>query len=258
MNFVLRQKIHNNQSFLISQKTSQEEWYKVAHTFTKQLFMDMAGLCKVYNSNKFHLGDYPFAYRERQLESILLPALSSLCGGLVFAEYPVERNLRKFGYKIKESKGHYDFWCIYKNYTFVIEVKQSSDFIDTDTTFKDSLIDRWKCLSLYQLHSMEKDLKSYLDPTKGIVRIGLHFVNGKVNTDMEDVNVKDLRFDSKGTIMRIANDLDAVKPGYTTPDFAACWEIEKSMVKSFSLNPSLGLFLFAKFLEPIEHEGMIE
>lgn len=63
----------------------------------------------------------PFAYRERQLNSIFAPALSKVTSTF-FAEVPTRRVNKKE--KI-DSHGWIDFWALYRNLDFFIELKHS-------------------------------------------------------------------------------------------------------------------------------------
>ena len=76
----------NSQEFLFSTKENKEESYLVAYSLVRNLLIGMAKRARVFCSNKYDFADYPFTYRERQLDSILLPELSKLCNGFVFTE----------------------------------------------------------------------------------------------------------------------------------------------------------------------------
>lgn len=90
----------NAQKFLFSVKENNEEQYLVAYSLVRNLLIGMAKRARVFCSNKYDFADYPFTYRERQLDSILLPELTKLCNGYVFTEYPVIRNCRKKSLKL--------------------------------------------------------------------------------------------------------------------------------------------------------------
>lgn len=92
---IFRHATINAQEFLFSLKENNEEPYLVAYSLVRNLLIEMAKRARMFFSNKYDFADYPFTYRERQLDSILLPELSKLCNGYVFTEYPVTRNCKK-------------------------------------------------------------------------------------------------------------------------------------------------------------------
>ena len=57
----------------------------------KYLMLEMAHLSLKFDNNRFDSFTPPYLYTERRLDSILLPALSKLCNGLVLTEMPVTR-----------------------------------------------------------------------------------------------------------------------------------------------------------------------
>jgi hypothetical protein len=136
----------NSQEFLFSTKENKEESYLVAYNLVRNLLIGVAKRARVFCSNKYDFADYPFTYRERQLDSILLPELSKLCNGYVFTEYPVTRNCKTKGLEANNSKGRIDYWCIYKGYSFAIELKHSYDNYNTEKT-KEETLRRWKTMN---------------------------------------------------------------------------------------------------------------
>ncbi len=94
----------DSQSFLFSAKESNEEYYRVAYELTKKLFVGMSKHALAFNSKKYNFYEPPFLFRERQLDTLIMPVLNSLCKGLAFAEYPMTRNSRKKGLEIEDSQ----------------------------------------------------------------------------------------------------------------------------------------------------------
>lgn len=90
-----RHSIRNSQSFLFSAKESDEAYYDVAYELTKKLFIGMAKHVLAFNSTKYDIYEPPFVFRERQLDTLIMPVLVSLCKGLAFAEYPMTRNSKR-------------------------------------------------------------------------------------------------------------------------------------------------------------------
>lgn len=64
-------------------------------------------------------GELPFIYHERQIHSALLPSIAKVSEA-AFMEQPVTRKG-----KGSSSHGWVDYWVMYGNYTFLIEVKHA-------------------------------------------------------------------------------------------------------------------------------------
>lgn len=94
----------DSQSFLFSAKESNEEYYRVAYDLTKKLFVGMSKHAFAFNSKKYNFYEPPFLFRERQLDTLIMPVLNSLCKGLAFAEYPMTRNSRKKGLEMERNR----------------------------------------------------------------------------------------------------------------------------------------------------------
>ena len=152
-----RHSIRNSQSFLFSAKESDEAYYDVAYELTKKLFIGMAKHALAFNSTKYDIYEPPFVFRERQLDTLIMPVLVSLCKGLAFAEYPMTRNSKKKGLEIENSQGRIDYWCIYKDYSVVIEVKHSYDNFETPCTNDERLLQRWRTMNIVQLGNSRID-----------------------------------------------------------------------------------------------------
>lgn len=245
----------NHQNFLFSMKESKDDYYIVAYNLVRNLLTGLAKRSKVFCSQKYGFVDYPFTYRERQLDSILLPELSQLCKGLVFAEYPIIRNSRKKGYEAEDSKGRIDYWCIYKDYSFSIEVKHSYHNLYSNNT-KDETIHRWDVMNNYQHISSRKDLGNFIERTKGIICLSVHFVTIESGKVPDDGLLSDYKNKEQDILVRLYDDLKSI----TEPDFMASWEIDEKMVKQLPYEGLSypGLILAAKFYKPINHKGSKE
>lgn len=239
----------DSQSFLFSLKESDEEYYVVAYELTKRLLIGVAKRALAFNSRKYGISELPFLFRERQLDTLILPELALLCKGLVFAEYPVERRIRKKRQEIEEWKGRIDYLCIYKDYTFVIEVKHSYDNFETPVTCGERLLERWKTMNKEQLPSVKDYVKHFEERTKGVIRLGLHFVISHSNTNISENVREEYILQERAMLNRLYKDLQTIMP----PDFMSVWELDDDMVYHDCAYP--GLILLAKFFKEIKHKG---
>lgn len=70
-------------------------------------------------------------FKERQLHSILAPALSKFTGAFLI-ESPVNRNWSSISNEdYDDSHGWVDYWCYYRDIVFLIELKHG--FISSKT-----------------------------------------------------------------------------------------------------------------------------
>lgn len=231
------------QRFIVSvPEENTEEWYTVAYTFVKELLIGVANQSQPFLSNPYQICDYPFTYKERQMESLVVPVLAKLCDGIVYTEYPVERKLSDG----QISSGHYDFFCIYNNYSIVIEMKHDHDCANTDLTRK-KLRQHWQTMCK-QLRNIRNSVVKNEEATNGVIRLGLHFVVSQDNS--MDVVRPIMPMDCKFVLNRISDDLS-----YRKPEFGGCWLLDKGKTE-YDDESILGLYLFSKFYKPINHKGM--
>ena len=224
--------------------------FAIAKELVEYLFRDMAKLCKKYDNDSFF--DLPYTYSERRLDSVLLPALSKLCDSKVLVELPATRQCNTRRFQVNESSGRIDYWCVYKGYSFVIELKHSYDCFTTPTTRDDKVTSRWIKMN-EQLQSIEKEIKRYVEETKGVIRLGLHVITSY--SDKEPDNQLIAQFDKSipSTIERFLRDLSRPYPSLK-PDLLICWKIPHQMVlKGAQTFP--GLWIIAKIYPAIRHHG---
>ena len=252
--------IQNLDYTLSSCPSTQDEYLIVAYKFVKELFCGVCQQSLLFCNSKFGIVEYPFLFRERQLDSVVLPVISSLCKGLVIAEYPVIRDSNMKGYEKDGSSGRIDYWCIYKDYSFVIEMKHSYDGFKTDITSDARLIKRWKTMTVSQLQDIRDEVKLFEEKTKGLIRLGLHFITPYTDCDrnMDDFDL--FERNQKEILTRLSNDVSRSKPKTTTPDFMASWVLPRNQrfleVPLKGTYP--GLLLLGKIFPAIKHDGCIK
>ncbi|MHB8986737.1 MAG: hypothetical protein ACYC38_12550 [Eubacteriales bacterium] len=89
-------------------RKSREFLYKVTKAFA-------------FNSINYFdkVGELPFIYRERQINSILLPSIAKVSDA-VFAEHPIKRRT-----KGESSHGWIDYWVMFGSTVFLVELKHA-------------------------------------------------------------------------------------------------------------------------------------
>ena len=229
--------------------------FAVAKELVENLFYDMAFLSTKYDNDQF--SDLPYTYRERQLDSILLPALSKLCDSKVIAELPTKRQCSNWRFQVDESSGRIDYWCLYKDYSFVIELKHSYDCFTTDTTREDAVTDRWIKMN-EQLQSIAKDVRQYSETTKGVIRIGLHIITSYSDKKPDNQLINGFKESIPGTFDRFTRDLGKRYPSLR-PNVLICWKIPSRIVMDLNLDQTIpGLWCIGKVYPAIKHKGAKE
>lgn len=241
-------------SFLEMTSENKEEFFLVTKELIENLFADMAKLSTKYCNDIFC--ELPYVFSERTLSSILLPALSKLCNSLVFAEMPTIRCCSNKRFKVDETTGRIDYWCIYKGYSFVIEVKHSFDCFTTNKTRERKVTNRWIKMN-EQLESVKKDIKTYEEKTKGIIRIGLHFITSYSDKSPNKELIAQFTQSIPETFTRLSKDMSKHYPSLR-PDMLICWKIPSRIVLGYEMQTFPGLWLMAKIYSPINHCGQIK
>jgi len=146
---------------------------RVANAFYQQLVVQFAK-----NSAKYIYGteEAPFAYRERQLHSILAPAIADLTKGIYLMECPIEREWSIIkNEEWKNSLGWVDYWCRYRNYDFLIELKHNFNSYKKESIRK-SIFDNWNYMNDKQLSVMDKEAIRFSEFSKGVILTGIHII----------------------------------------------------------------------------------
>ena len=233
----------------LAQSNNKEEYYTIGKSFILDLLNGMCKLSIKYFKHNFI--DLPYIYGERQLDSIILPTLSNICNGAVLAELPIKRNCFLKNHEIENSSGRIDYWCIYKDYSIVLEIKHSFDAYNTNKTREKKVIKKWEYMTIDQLQSIQKDIKLRCEEeTNGIIRLGLHFITSYSDKQPDEIEISNYKKSLPNIIERLQKDVSKKKPKLTTPDYMACWVIPKKMVLS-GQQAFPGLILMGKIFDPI-------
>lgn len=111
------------------------------------------------------VGEWPFVYGERQLHSILIPAIAKHADA-VFLEQPISRKSID-----AENHGWLDYWVLYRDVVFLIELKHAFFSIASG-----KLSDRQRKLwsqAIAQLEGISSSQAQEIAHAGGIVKIAL-------------------------------------------------------------------------------------
>lgn len=232
-----------------SVRTSDEEYMVVAYKFLNKLMREFARLSKLAFQPQIGADNLSYMFSERRLDSVVLPALSTICKGLVLTELPVERKVSKD--EVKSPHGRADYWCIFQDYTFVIEMKGSHDRYDCATIRENSIFKRWGTM-VEQLRDISEQCRQMTENTKGVIRLGLHFISSWSPVAPEADDIKQYRRDAKKYANAFCLEIaKRHKKADYIPSFTAIWIIPDEMVNYWTDATYPGVLLIAKVFKPI-------
>ena len=234
------QHTRSGNDFVIGRVADDDPAYEKGEQLILKLLCGISERTKPFCTHRFI--DLPYTYSERQLDSVILPTLSQLCGGLVLAELPVDRVVKSEDGS-SFSSGRVDYWCIYRGYTFVIEVKHSYDGIKNNITRQDTL-QCWETMVGSQLKSIRKTIRQCCEEkTRGVIRLGLHFITSYSISRPSHELIRNYRLDLPEILRRLTRDMGKVA---TAPNFACAWEIPWEYVRVNTTETYCGLIVIAK------------
>jgi hypothetical protein len=141
---MLQRTIRNTGKIFIDNQLIDGPAIRKARFFLENTLVSFAKSCTDYYEI---LHEYPFNYRERQLPSVLYPALAKNAE-VVFVEQPISRNN-------KTNLGRLDYWILCGSVIFLVEIKHDFHALRTEKVRK-SAIRKWSEAN-QQLASISKD-----------------------------------------------------------------------------------------------------
>ncbi len=117
-------------------------------------------------------GEVPFVFRERQLHSIIAPTLDDFTDAFLM-ELPTKRSWSLTAdERNSDSHGWIDYWCSYRNISFLVELKHG--FISGKTgQLRKYVKEEWET-AILQLDAIEDEAKLQGQCSKGALRIAVH------------------------------------------------------------------------------------
>lgn len=243
---------NNNIKIRYSTRTSDEEYMVVAHKFLQKLMREFARLSMKCFSVEYQAFNMPFYYSERRLDSVVLPALSNICDGIVLTELPVERKDRKTGEFIGSGYGRADYWCIFDGYSFVIEMKCTHACVSNIKIKSSGVVDKWEDM-IDQLENEKDECKNSEESTNGIIRLGLHFIVSEDSNQPTEETIGEYRRTINDRLNEIYNRIH--KEFNSTkydPSYLAAWLVPDEIAKCEE-QTDYGVILVAKIFRDIKH-----
>jgi len=164
----------------------------------------------------------PFAFKEKQLHSIVAPALSKYTKAFLM-EPPVNRRWSSISKEdLEDSHGWIDYWCYYRNIVFLIELKHgylSSISGQVTQNVKDS----WE-IAIKQLYVIKEAAKVHAENSNGAFRVALSILPIYEVSNSENpktINQTDI-------LLNIQNKIEKeLKPA---PNWIGLWVLHKDLV----------------------------
>lgn len=119
--------INNTGYFLEKSHLPQEKGMKKTATFLHQMTKQFANNCSRYYDV---VDDLPFTYQERQIHSMLLPAIAKISQATL-VEQPIKRKSNG-----NSQHGWIDYWVYYEPFVFMIELKYGIQAINYSKVWK--------------------------------------------------------------------------------------------------------------------------
>lgn len=170
--------IRNSGKLIIYDQLEDGRGIRNLRRFLKEMAVTYAKKCCSYTDV---VGELPFTYRERQINSIMVPAIMAHADAALM-EQPITRKSKK-----GLSHGWLDYWIIYKSSVFLIEVKHAWKAWDIDTV-RQRTQDQWQ-KAAEQLIQIKKDEVEGLAISRTAVKVALMVVPFyKSSTDVNKLN----------------------------------------------------------------------
>lgn len=183
---------------------------KLVKGFTKQTFNYMNEIEGV-----------PFVHRERQLHSLIIPALSRITN-MFMVEYPLKRNWSILSPReYNDSHGWVDYWCCYRDIRFFIELKHG--LISGRTGHVNSLLQKKWQDAIQQLKVIKDEVNLEKEWSSGVFRIALEVV--PVYETINNREPKTLG-DADNLLMIHSNLFKDLKP---SPNWSAIWQLHHKL-----------------------------
>lgn len=199
------------------------EGTRIARDFLDRLLTEFAK-----QSSKYMIGacEAPFAYKEKQLHSMLAPSISKITP-LFLMEQPIEREWSKLrNANMINTMGWLDYWCRYRNIDFFIELKHGIDSFSTDNIRKNTKKD-WLYANSKQLQFLKKEAKLFSQWSKGVILLSLHVISIYETTKLDkqpksSENIEDLLWIQQ-------NYYTNLKP---KPNWSGLWILNNTLVET--------------------------
>ncbi len=207
---------------------------RIAKDFLRQLLEEFSR-CSFRHIDFFDYGIAPFAYREKQVHSVIAPAISKITKNAFLMECPVNREWSKKEKKLEDNAGWLDYWCRYREFDFFIELKHS--YFKYGKSVRKDTKEKWG-QSVEQLDLLGSEAEAYSKDCKGVITIALEVVT--IFDTLKDY--KDIPNHKIDIMLEMQKQcFDSLNPA---PNWSGLWMLHKDLTKKtrFEFETSIEIF----------------
>jgi len=208
--------VKNGGRILIDAKIPDGKSVRITNDLLKEFLLQF-----IRASRKFYefAGEMPFEYKEKQLNTTVFSAFSN-AGDIAFLEQPVTRRCETNVGK----NGWLDYWVLYRNTVFLIELKHHFNALATPSIRSDGVA-KWKTAAM-QVQSVT-NLEDLCGNVNGIVKLALMIVvnyeGSKDINKLKTKNSKELRGVPLDQYKCFVRDLSP------SPNWSATWHLHPAL-----------------------------
>lgn len=192
-----------NGQFKVVHTMKDGEGIRVMNKFLKSLVNDIAK--NAYEQTIGNMLIPPFAFKERQLHTIIAPAINKNSDYFLM-ESPVKRNWKNVDINLKNNHGWVDYWTCYKEYDYYIEVKHGFRAYNSHKV-RDCELKKWN-KACCQLNTLTDEIEYQKDYCKGAFQIALHVM--PVFIQSQDIKrLAEKKITSEGILESTSNQLSS-------------------------------------------------
>ncbi len=208
----------------------------------------LGSIIEIANESKRFInqvGQSPFAYSERQLHTVIAPAISRTSDCFIM-ESPVDRKWSQIdGQVAEDSRGWVDYWCCYKQFNYYIELKKR--YVSySSKTLTQQVKEEWQ-VACNQLDVIQEDIKEQEKIAKRVFRIAIEVLTiyGQ-SKDKEKLtyNLEGLLEVQKNTMAQLSE----IKP----PNWSCLWVLHDHLVEKYTYGDTMESYPAILFLAHIE------
>ena len=179
-------------------------------------------------------GEVPFVFREKQLHSIIAPALDDFTDAFLM-ELPTKRSWSvTTDERNSDSHGWIDYWCSYRNISFLVELKHG--FISGKTgQIRKDVKEEWE-KAILQLDAIEEEAKLQGQWSNGTLRVALHVLplferHSQVDKKLENDLEKLLEIQQR-----------AMEELERRPNWSAIWKFHEGIVGPYEYSNAIEFY----------------
>lgn len=190
-------------------------------------------------------GDHSFYYREKQMNSVICPAIAELSEGSFLMEQPSKR--KPSGEK--EYSGYVDYWLYFRSYSFLLEMKHAYYPHNWKGKLRKSTTKRLE-VAHTQLDMVKKKECRNLCMGNGLIKIAFETIvfyeSSKLDDKRNDWQERDY--------MKLFSNLISNKELSGLINFQALWVLNKNLVEPYDFKRSFEVYPAVAFVGNISED----